>query len=254
MKYEKTQKGNPHQLTVKQHCFPVRSIKRFARSDGRVDVQRVKDKDVENFQVRPNNPLFCARRSWDQRAESGFMKKIEDVYQELADRIVDGTVLKLSKADQAKIADMYALWNIRWIWSRQPVEDQRIEGAIGVKHELSLDDQELLEKEGISVIRPDLTISGRHFTGIHIQKNLFKVRKQMQNAHWGILKSTKGEFVVPDNSPISHMLPIAPQICLFSVSEDDEINEAEVAQINTQSIHGSTEYYFARDLSKCPRE
>ena len=81
-----------------------------------------------------------------------------------------------------------------------------------------------------------------------------EVRNQMQDAYWGILKSNKGEFVVPDNSSSSRMLPVAPQICLFSQSDNDKINEDELAEINAQSICDSMEYYFARDLSKCPRK
>ena len=110
MEYEKTQKGNLHQLTIKQHCFPMRSIERFACSGGLVDVQR----GVKNFRLKPDHLLFCARRAWDQRVESGFMKGIEDVYQELAEKIVNGVVYKLSKSDQEKFTDMYALWNIRF--------------------------------------------------------------------------------------------------------------------------------------------
>ena len=107
------------------------------------------------------------------------MKDVEDVYQKLADRIVKGIVSKLSETDHAKISAMYALWNIRWHWSRQPADDQRLDGAIGVARELSLDAQECLEKTGIASIRPDLTISGRPFTGIRIQQNFWQVRKQM---------------------------------------------------------------------------
>ena len=248
MKYEKTQKGNPHRLTKKQHCFPMRSIERFVCSDGRVDVQR----GVKNCRLKPDNWIFCAQRAWDQRAESGFMKEIEDVYQELAEEIVDGVVSKLSEAGQAIITDMYALWNIRWYRSKKPVGDQQTKGAIDLEFECSLDDEELLEKRGITAIRSDRTISGRNLTGINIQQNLYEIRTQMQDAHWGILKSNKGEFVVPDNSSSSLMLPVAPQICLFSQSENDEINEDELAEINAQSICDSMEYYFARDLSKCP--
>ena len=249
MKYEKTQNGNPHQLTINQHCFPARSIKRFVRPDGRVEVHHVKDS--KNFQVKPNHQIFCARRAWDQRAES-FMKEIEDVYQELADRIVSDEVLQLSKTDQMAITDMYALWNIRWHWKKQPVQDQQIEEAIGLECEFSQDDQESLEKNRITVIRPDFTISGRPLTGIQIQLDFFELRKQMQDIHWGIWKSKKGEFVIPDNSYSSYILPVAPQICLFSLRENGEINETELAAINAQSIQDSTEYYFARDLSKCP--
>ena len=178
MKYEKTQKGNPHQLTVNQHCFPARSIERFVRNDGRVDVRRIKDS--KNFRVKPNHSIFCARRAWDQRAES-FMKEIEDVYQELADKIVSGEVLQLSNADQEKITDMYALWNIRWYWKQQPVQDQRIEGAIRPECEFSQDDQESLEKNRITAIGPNLTIKGPHLTGIKIQQNLQSTRQKIKD-------------------------------------------------------------------------
>lgn len=252
MKYERTQKGNPHQLTIKQHYFPTRSIARFGRPDGTVEVWR--HKNAENFRVRPDDSLFCARRSWDQRAESGFMRQVEGVYQELADGIVDGNVLMLCKADHAKISDMHALWNIRWIWGRQPIRDQPIEGAIGVETELTLDDQEFLEKTGITPIPPELTISGRSLTGIKVQREFWRVRKQMcSSTTWGILKSKRGEFLVPDNSCKCLILPVAPQICLLAESEDREIEDAELARINSQSIRNSSEYYFARDLSQCPR-
>ena len=182
------------------------------------------------------------------------MKQIEDLYQELADGIVEGSVLKLCKADHAKISDMYALWNIRWFWSRQPIRDQPIEGAIGVETELTLDDQEFLEKTGITPIPPDLTISGRSLTGIKVQREFWRVRKQMRCSIWGILKSKRGEFLVPDNSCKCLILPVAPQICLHAECEDKEIEDAELARINAQSIRNSSEYFFARDLSNCPRE
>jgi len=52
MKYKKPQKGNPHQLTVKQHCFPARSIARFADSEGCVEVKLIKqDKKLKLKEV-----------------------------------------------------------------------------------------------------------------------------------------------------------------------------------------------------------
>lgn len=147
---------------------------------------------------------------------------------------------------------MYALWNIRWHWKQKPVEDQRIEEAIRLECEYSLDDRESLEKNRITAIGPNLTIKGQHLTGKKIQLNFFELRKQMRDIRWGIWKSKKGGFVVPDNSYSSYMLPVAPQICLFSPSENSEISKTELAAINTQSIQDSTEYYFARDMSECP--
>ena len=113
MKHKKTQKGNPHQLTVWQHCFPKRSIDRFANEDGKVYVHLIRDAKIVS--LSPANHIFCVRRIWDQRAESGFMKKIEDAYQELADRIAAGRLIRrLSHREREIVTDMYALWNIRW--------------------------------------------------------------------------------------------------------------------------------------------
>lgn len=75
----------------------------------------------------------------------------------------------------------------------------------------------------------------------------------MKDAQWGILKSTSGEFIVPDQSPQSRMLPLAPNLCFFSQSENAEIDESELAEINACSIAGAEEYYFARNFADCPQ-
>ncbi len=251
MNYEKPQKGNPHQITVNQHCFPASCIKRFSGTDGKV--QLVKLNQSETITAKPDAKIFCAKRAWDERAEHIFMKEIEDKYKIVSDKVVSNTTMILSLSDQAIVTDMFGLWNIRALWKEQPVQDQKIKGALGVAVEYSKDDQEYLEKNGITAIRPDLKVSGRNLTGVSIQLNLFEVRKQMSNAHWGILKSTVGEFIVPDQMPNSRILPLTPTLCFFSQSENDNIDEIELKKINTQSIAGAKEYYFAQDLSKCLR-
>lgn len=249
MDYEKPQKGNPHQITVNQHCFPASCIKRFTGSDGKV--QLVQLGESEPILAKPDAKIFCAKRSWDERAEHVFMKKIEDKYKSLADRVVANPAIELGSKEQAIITDMFALWNIRAHWKAQPVQDYIIEGVIGVSREYTKDEQEKLEKHGITVIRPNFSIPGRSLTGSGIQQNLFAVRKKMSDAHWGILRSLNGEFVVPDQSSNMRMLPLAPNLCFFSQGENAEIDGVELAKINSVSISGAKEYYFARDLSKC---
>jgi hypothetical protein len=75
--YEKTQNGNPHQLPVKQHVFPARSIARFANSAGMVQLHNLTTQRTRA--ARPGDAMFCAMRAWDLRAERGYMKQIEDV-------------------------------------------------------------------------------------------------------------------------------------------------------------------------------
>jgi hypothetical protein len=251
MNYEKPQKGNPHQLTVNQHCFPASCIKRFVGSDGKVELMQLSQ--FVTIPAKPEAKIFCAKRAWDQKAEHDFMKEIEDKYKALADEVVTNNQLVLNENQQSIVTDMFALWNIRVHRKHQPIQDQQIMNAIGVAVEYTKDDQERLEKNGITAIRPNLKVPGRNLTGISIQMNFFAVRDQMRDAHWGILKSSKGEFIVPDQSPNSRILPLTPTLCFFSQSENDTIDETELAKINALSISGSKEYYFARDLSKCPK-
>lgn len=244
--YEKTQKGNPHKLTVNQHCFPARSIERFTDSSRRVEVCLV-NKNL-NFKAKPSEKVFCARRAWDQRAESGFMKKIEDEYQALADNVISGKTSSLNESHQLVVGSMYALWITRWHWAKSSVEDQEIKGSIGVAVEYSKDEGEQLEKAGVTVIRPDRTISARHFTGISIQRNIDLVMNQLCEAHWGILICKDGEFFVPDIASTLGYLPLSPNMCFFWQSDDATITFEDLELINREVINGASEFYFAKQL------
>ena len=245
--YERTQRNNPHQLTVKQHCFPKKSIERFTNKDGVVHVRLIEqDKTVL---LKPDDYNFCARRTWDERAETGYMREIEDRYQELADKIAASKIVRRLKSNEKNVVtEMYILWNCRWHWNKTPVEDQKIKGALGVTHEYSKDEQERLEKEGIATIKSDLTISGRNLTGIAIQQNIFDYRKHKRSCSWGILKSLGAEFVVPDNAAHRIVLPVTPNICLINGEGYRLASEHEVAEMNDLAKRDSEKYYFARSL------
>ena len=60
MKYEKPQKGNPHELTICQHTFPAKSIARFTNKSGIVEVKLIVES--KNIKLKPKDMLFCARR------------------------------------------------------------------------------------------------------------------------------------------------------------------------------------------------
>jgi hypothetical protein len=250
MKHEKTQTGNPHQLTVSQHTFPAGSISWFTCDDGRVEVYLIDQKKI--IRLKPDNQLFCAKRVWDQRAESGFMKEIEDKYQTLAEHVILGNITTLDVGNTKIVTDMFAIWNIREHNRSSHVKDQKIEG-LNVSRHFTKDEQELLEKNHIGVIRQDLTISGRHIAGLHIQLSLLKVRKQMQDAHWGILRASEGQFIVPDDFSNAEVLPLSPSICFFSQREDSVIKKEEVREINQLAIKSSKKYYFANVLNECPK-
>ncbi len=77
--------------------------------------------------VKPSDKLFCARRAWDQRAESGYMKTIEDAFQVLVNRIIlDPISITFSPKEKMLISRFYALWVLRYNHSRNPEKDEKL--------------------------------------------------------------------------------------------------------------------------------
>lgn len=245
--YERPQRHNPHQLTIKQHCFPKRSIERFANEDGLVHVHLIEHERTVFLKADDSN--FCALRTWDQRAEDGFMKEIEDKFQNLADKIAEGKIVRrLTREEEDVITDMYILWNCRWHWNKNPIADSKVQGVLDVTRRLSKDEQERLEKAGIGVIRPDLTISGRNLTGVKIQLNFFDEKEHMRGCRWAILNCRGATFVVPDNASDRAILPVTPNICLVNGQGYQVASERKVLEINAWAMRTSSKYYFSKSL------
>ena len=83
--------------------------------------------------LKSDDNNFCALRTWNQKAESGFMKGVEDAYQNLADQIASGQIVRRLKRDETQvITDMYVLWHCRWHWNKNPIGDQALRGVLGL--------------------------------------------------------------------------------------------------------------------------
>jgi hypothetical protein len=247
MKSEKPQKGNPHGLTIKQHIFPTKSIDRFA-DNGIVQVF-LKGKG-KIFSVIPKDSIFCASRVWDQRAEIGFMKDIEDSYQIIANDLSKNT-RALSDDENNAISDFWSLWCLRFYYSVNPVYDQKLPGIIDTSHQFTKDGEETLESEHIGFIRPSGLMPGRFISGGRLQIAIFNCRKQFKNVKWGVIEAQEGEFMVPDNFSSYMIVPITPLRCFVANEASRIINKDEVAFINKAALSDSKSYYFGRDLTAC---
>ena len=149
-KFERTQKGNPHELTVQQHVLPRKTIARFCGADGRVKV-RLLTRGLD-LPLTPVDPLFCVQRAWDQRGESLVGGSIENPFQAIADCLVDGSLERLDSEMHALITEMYLLWRQRCLRVGNPTPDFRPKGVTPCN--LPLEVQERIEKAGVSFIRP----------------------------------------------------------------------------------------------------
>lgn len=254
MTFEAPQAGNPHKLTVNQHTFPSASIARFGGAGGRVQVFHKPSQKV--FKAKPSEKIFCAQRVWDQQAESGFMKGVEDAFQELAGEILSGRIQRFGASEAEVINEFYCLWNIRARNKQSPVADQNLAdfGALAVAREYTKDEQEILERAGIGFIRPDLMLASRLLVTPSIRLNLSKATQMMHDARWQVLRATEGEFIVPDNFYERYAVPLSPTVCLWAHSKETNelLDFKALAMFNRAAVKTSYEYYFARDLSKCP--
>ena len=195
MKREKPQKGNPHKLIVRQHVFPARSIERFARADGKVSVRLLTQNDKLLY-LKPTDPLFCATRAWDQRAETGYMKKIETSFQSIADRIVPGLISSIASNEQDTVSAFFALWSLRARGKTQPMPNQPVFGVLG--ENLTADQKEIFESKGYAFINDDTTIPGRILHGLKIQRNIDAVTSKLRGKPWGVVTAKDGNFLIPD--------------------------------------------------------
>ncbi len=248
MRHEKTQKGNPHNLVLKQHIFPAKSIERFVDACGTVAVF-YKD-TCEQIKLKPEDKLFCARRAWDEKAETGYMKKIEDSFQALASRIVADQVRNLEGSENRLVSDFFALWELRFDQNLNPINDIELKGILPGKP-FTKNEEEVLEKSNLVFAR-DKVIPNRFMNSLNIKMRIGERSAQMRNLKWGIVSSFEGEFIVPDNFSNNAILPVSPKVVLLGDSKNLIIPRSEVIKVNQKAISSSNRYYFAKNLSNCP--
>lgn len=251
MTYEKPQKRNPHQLTIKQHIYPNFCVKKFYNSNNRVELLDKKSNKISY--VTGSDSIFCAKRIWDQRSESGFMKSIEDKYEDLLKRIYHKITYEVSDEDQIAISEMFFLWMCRYQRANNPIPDQTLRGILPPKPEdtFNKDQLEHLEKVGIISMRSDGNISGRHFNGTNIQLKIMQYKTLHKHLKWGILHSSNAEFIVPDTYEDIAVMPISPKMCFVLNGKSGSIADDQVYQINNIAFSKSKKFYFAKDISVC---
>jgi hypothetical protein len=247
MAFEKPQKGNPHKLTVKQHVFPRRSIERFYDSGNGIELSLAEQK--MSIRALSTHDVFCAKRAWSHRVESGFMTDIERRYQEVAEAIVEGRVSSITALDQRAVSDMFALWRVRWHWQDSDHPDPKLK-MDRLERALPIDVQERMEKVGVLFTRPDGTFPLRQAVGVNIQLDQEELAHAMSGRAWGIVRAASGQFVVPDTYGSDAVLPLSPTIVLAWDCPDKTITGEAVAAINRVAFARHKRYLFAESFAR----
>ena len=249
-KFEKTQPGNPHGLTVNQHIFPRSCISRFENADDRVEVKRVGNFQ-NTFTAVAEDPMFCARRVWDQRTETLHSKSIESTYARIADELAEGRLASLDSNRNEAISHFYDLCKDRYEATCNPHPDVKVGDVLG-DPQLDKDKQERLERLGMLFVRPDGTMPGRMLAGIKIAARGLYSRRVGSYPSWGVFRAQDGEFVVPDNFMVVRCIPVTPSIFLFADSADHLVGFEAVAELNAIHIARAAKFCFSRNFDSCP--
>jgi hypothetical protein len=195
--------------------------------------------------LKPTDEIFVARRVWDERAERGYMKHIEDQFQDLADKVLSGEIEHVS-GEHTQIANrFYALWYHR---SRvEPTDEIETQMNKVTGENLSKDQQERLEKQHILFVRPGGKIATRHLTAFQLQAKIDLYSQQIKDYTWGVIQTPKGEFVMPD-APSHGLMPIAPNVLLAANHPNGTVLKSNLIKINTAFLAYTRNYFFARNI------
>ncbi|CAB5082083.1 hypothetical protein IST4116A_00067 [Burkholderia cenocepacia] len=247
-KPEKTRPQNPNRLTIRQHVFPVRSMQQFVDKRGRVSVFDILRNKIRLAQ--PKDTLFCAQRAWDQRAEAGYMKHIEDEFQKIVQPIIRGQVNTITPEQKPAIDTMFALWFMRTRYRRLDAQEIQLVGVHG--DDLTKAQEENLESNGYLFARMGGKMPARQLNGVQLQMRIGHYARDLAVlTRWGVIHAQTGEFIVPD-VPMHTIIPLTPKMALVASVPDGYVVERNLAEVNSALRASSREYYFARDFSKCP--
>ncbi len=165
--------------------------------------------------------------------------------------ILAGQTREIISEQKPAIDRMFALWGLRSRFRNLEHQEIELKGIAG--NTLTKEQEENLEANGYAFARAGGKIPARQINGIQLQMRIAQQTNVLAAnvARWGIVVSSSGEFIVPD-VPLRMLLPLSPTMALVGSAPDGMITEQNLAEINRSTKAESREYFFARDLSKCP--
>lgn len=179
------------------------------------------------------------------------MKDIEDAFQAVAESALRDRPAAFDRAQSETIFEFYALWQARAERRHLPIQNIPARpDVIGMNHDYTADELELLEKNGIGAFDGDGSIQTRHLMGLVIRLAMDRIRSAIADRQWSVIEASDGKFCVPD-VPAHGIVPLSPSIALLSIQQD-MASTIGVAEINQAMARGSREYIFACSVADCP--
>lgn len=245
MAYEKTQKSNPYQLTVNQHIIPKKSIARFT-SSGLVELQDLKRGIIRN--AAPNDDVFMCKRVWDNSSETGFMKKVEDEYQDIVEKLITSQTVS-EEAKNAAVSQFFSLWIAKSLTFNAKEHEFFSKSTIKGDN-YTIDMKEKIEAMGMAYIEDDGTMPNRFIYGNRILLKYLSLKEIHSEIRWGWVCSINTEFIFPDCFFNFAVIPATPNFAFIGNSSNGTISNIDASIINCAARGNAKNFIFSRDFTK----
>ncbi|CAP44979.1 hypothetical protein GG851_12105 [Bordetella petrii] len=242
--FERTQKGNPHHITINQHIHSKHCIKQFCGKDGLVDVREMATDKVTR--AKPEAKVFCTKRAWDDVTEKSRMAGFERAYF----NVLTNPSTFESRNHEA-ISAYYLLWHFRFLAATADRTPLTINGVVP-ERELDINSRELLESRGIIYMNEDATMSTRFIYGARFYLFHDREMERLRGTRWGLVHCRAGELLCADNHGGHLYMPISPTAAFLGGYQDGTLTLDDVQACNRLSVATADNWLFARDLQVCP--
>jgi hypothetical protein len=177
------------------------------------------------------------------------MKQIEDAFQLLASKVIDGSLTVISAAEKETVDSFYGLWKMRATYRDKETTDIKFKQVTGAN--FTKDQEELFEKRGVFFLKEGGSMSAHRLHGFELQVGIDDAVLSLSNLRWGVVRAQEGQFLVPD-APSLTLIPITPMLSLCGtqgdVIENAIIPKTNVININRYLKQKCKDYLFANDL------
>lgn len=233
-KPEPTLPGNPRQLTINQHVHSRWCIDKFADTDERVGVLR---RDQAPFNAKSDNKIFCARRVWSQKLESGLFCKVEHAFHAVVAEVLSGTPV----SDHDAVTAYVAIWQQRSRLRENLPHDVSLK-SVGPS-ELKKEHEETLESRGYGFLRGTV-VPGRIGAFVSVVRNYHMTMHALGGTRWGVIVAPQGSFFLCPADPQGQLyVPISRRRALVAGWSDQTVPEATVLRLN-RDAHRNAMYVF----------
>ena len=213
------------------------TLLRFAASDGLVEVH-LREGRIQRLPMR--NQLFSVDRLWDQRAEAGYMKSVEDDFQALVDMLEPERLGSLSPMEHRIILRFWSLWRWRNHFIDSPEKAQNLNGIVPDK--LSKDQREILENKWALFVAQDNMLPARMVTGMRIQTLIDRDEIHFGEKRWGMLRASSPNLVIPDRPDALMSIPASPRLLLAADNPDGELTATEILRAKAIAVRLSRDF------------